>query len=69
MMKTNIKTVLNIGRLSGFGISDFYTLCRKYDVEVVNCKDLGGLFIKSYHVELEGKALDLAKVSEFMRTM
>jgi hypothetical protein len=66
-MKKRISTTLTIGAFSGVTIEDLYTVCRRYDVEVINCNKLGGLLVKSYHVTLEGRDLDIAKVATVFR--
>jgi hypothetical protein len=67
-MKKRISTTLTIGALSGVTINDLYSVCRRYNVEVISCNKIGGLIVKTYHVTLEGRDLDIAKVASVFRS-
>jgi hypothetical protein len=62
-MKKRISSTINFGVLSGVTISDFYSVCRRYDVEVINASSLGGLLVKKYHVTIEGTPANLSRVA------
>lgn len=68
-MKKRISTTLSIGAFSGMSISDFYYACRKCNVEVIKCNSIGGFFVKRYHVTIEGRAIDIATVSEIIKNI
>lgn len=58
-----ITTTLNIGFMSGFTLKDFYSLCNRYDLEIISCTNLGGFFVKSYLVTVEGHERNINKLS------
>ena len=64
--KITLTTTLNIGALAG-SISEFYSICRMYNVEVVSCNSLGGFLVKSYHVTLKGSQKNIRRVSAALR--
>ena len=59
---TRFSSKIDFGILSGASISTLYSVCRRYDVEVVSAVKLGGIFVKTYHVTLEGTRLNIARV-------
>jgi hypothetical protein len=67
-MKKRISTTFSIGAFSGITINDLYSVCRRYNVEVISCNKIGGLLVKTYHVTLEGRDLDIAKVAGVFRS-
>lgn len=61
-MRERFSTKLDIGFLSGVGIGQLYSVCHRYNVDVITAEKMGGLFVKTYFVVLEGEAKDLRKV-------
>jgi hypothetical protein len=62
-VKTRISSTINIGAFSGVTVNDFYSVCSRYDVDVISCNKIGGLLVKTYQVTVEGTPSNLKKVA------
>lgn len=61
-MRERFSTKLDIGFLSGVGIGQLYSICHRYNVDVITAEKMGGIFVKTYFIVLEGETKDLRKV-------
>jgi len=61
-MVNQVSTIVNVGKYTGNQLEDLESLCKEYNVSIVDVKKLGGIINKTYQVTLEGSDLNLAKV-------
>ncbi len=61
-MVNQVSTIVNVGKYTGNQLEDLESLCKEYNVSIVDVKKLGGIINKTFQVTLEGSDLNLAKV-------
>lgn len=62
-----VSTVLTIGALSGVSVSDFYAVCRRFNVTVISCSKIDGILNKRYAVTIEGSDINISRVASVFR--